>query len=221
MSPMIDPGAEKAYAFLRSHTRGELRFDEHVRPIGYVIAPDGRLVAPVMVPMLASADTVLFVPGFAEGAMELQVTLQEFNERAEGAHADRWRIHHGDPPDVRWAFFLVDGARHDGSVLDGETLVRPNPLSAVEPALCREANEEHTADLRALCRYRAFIDIEHPVMVAIDPLGIDVRGRFDVIRVPADEPMTTADDARRILRAMREAARRAAGPASVTPPDGS
>lgn len=221
MTPMTDPRIEAAYAFLRAHTRGELRFDEHIRSIGYVIEADGRLVAPVMAAMLASVDTVLFVPGFAEGAMELQVTLQEFNERAEGAHADRWRIHHGDPPDVRWAFFLVDGARHDGSVLEGETLVRPNPLSGVEPALCLETNEEHTADLRALCVQRADIDIEQPVMVAIDPLGIDVRGRFDVIRIPADEPMTTADDARRILRSMGEAARRAAGPASVTPPDGS
>lgn len=218
---MTDPCADKAYAFLRAHTRGELRFDEHVRPIGYVLAPDGRLVAPVMGAMLACIDTVLFVPAFAEGAMELQVTLQEFDERAEGAHADRWRIHHGDPPDVRWAFFLVDGARHDGNVLDGETIVRPNPLSGVEPALCRETNQEHTTDLRALCLHRAHIDIEQPVMVAIDPLGIDVRGRFDVIRVPAEEPMPTADDARRVLRAMREAARRAAGPASVTPPDGS
>ena len=30
-------------------------------------------------------------------------------------------------------------------------------------------------------------------VVAVDPLGLDVRGQFDVIRVPASEPMPTAD----------------------------
>ncbi|MBT8486702.1 MAG: hypothetical protein KJO43_14070 [Phycisphaerae bacterium] len=135
---MTDDLVARAHAFLRGHTRADLRFDEHVRPIKYVIASDGRLVAPVMVAMLQSVDTVLFVPEIAEGAMEVQVTLVPFEEDGPGgALADRWRIHHGDPPDVRWAHMDIDAARFDESVLDGDALVQPNPLSGDEPALCR------------------------------------------------------------------------------------
>jgi hypothetical protein len=206
-APMSDAIVDAAHAFLRAHSTGELRFDEHLRPIKYVIAPSGRLVAPVMVAMLQSVDTVLFVPECAEGAMEVQVTLVQFDEHsAGGALADRWRIHHGDPPDVRWAFLDIDAARYEGAVIDGEALVRPNPLAEDEPGLCREMNKDHADDLRRLCRHFAHINVEEPVMVAIDPLGIDVRGMFDVIRVPATEPMPTAEDARRVIQAMAEAA---------------
>jgi hypothetical protein len=204
---MSDAIVDAAHAFLRAHSTGELRFDEHLRPIKYVIAPTGRLVAPVMVAMLQSVDTVLFVPQCAEGSMEVQVTLDQFDEHSrDGALADRWRIHHGDPPDVNWAFFDIDAARHEGVVIDGEALLRANPLAAGEPGLCREMNSDHADDLRRLCRHYAHINVEEPVMVAVDPLGIDVRGMFDVIRVPAVEPMPTAADARRVLHAMAEAA---------------
>src|SRR6185295_5660481 len=101
---MTDAVIDQAYAFLRGHTTGDLRFDEHLRPLKYVIAPDGRLIAPAMVAMIESVDTVLFVPDCAEGSMELQVTLEPFEDRgAAGADADRWRIYHGEPEDVRWA----------------------------------------------------------------------------------------------------------------------
>ena len=204
---MSDPIVDAAHAFLRAHSTGELRFDEHLRPIKYVIGPDGRLVAPVMVAMLQSVDTVLFVPECVEGAMEVQVTLAQFDEHSpDGALADRWRIHHGEPPDVRWAFLDIDAARYEGAVIDGEALVRVNPLAGDEPGLCRDMNSDHADDLRRLCRHYAHIGVEAPVMVGIDPLGIDVRGMFDVIRVPAIEPMHTAVDARRVLQAMAEAA---------------
>ena len=206
-APMSDAIVDAAYAFLRAHSTGELRFDEHLRPIKYIIAPTGRPVAPVMVAMLQSADTVLFVPECAEGAMEVQVTLSQFDEHSpDGALADRWRIHHGDPPDVNWAFFDIDAARYEGTVIDGEALVRANPLAADEPSICRDMNRDHADDLRRLCRNYAHINVEEPVMVAIDPLGIDVRGMFDVIRVPAAKPMPNADEARRVLKAMAEAA---------------
>lgn len=204
---MSDPIVDAAHAFLRGHSRGELRFDEHLRPIRYVIGPTGRPVAPVMVAMLQSFDTVLFVPECVEGAMEVQVTLGQFDEHSpDGALADRWRIHHGEPPDVNWAFMDIDAARYEGVVIDGEALVRANPLAEDEPGLCRDMNRDRAEDLRRLCRHFAHIGVEQPVMVGIDPLGIDVRGMFDVIRVPAPEPMGTAEDARRVFEAMAEAA---------------
>jgi hypothetical protein len=188
---MSEPIIEAAEQFLRAHTRGDLRFDEHLRPVRYVIAPCGRLLAPVMVAMLQSFDNVLFVPEFAEGAMEVQVTLEQFEEHGpHGALADRWRIHHGEPQDVRWAFIEIDAARFEGSVIDGTALRLKNPLADLESKLCRAMNHQRMDDLRALCGHFARLQVESPVMVAIDPGGLDVRGRFEVVRIASPEPMS-------------------------------
>jgi hypothetical protein len=64
-------------------------------------------------------------------------------------------------------------------------------------------------DLRRLCAHFANFTLEKPVMVGIDPLGLDVRAAFDVVRVPAIEPMKTASDADRVLKAMMKQAREA------------
>jgi hypothetical protein len=193
---------DDAYSYLRGHTRGDLQFDEHMRPLRYVIANDGRLVAPVMVAMLESVDTVLFVPDCAQEAMEMMVTLVPLNERGpEGASADRWRIYHGEPEDVRWAFLSIDTARFSNLVIDGEALQRSNPLAAVESQICREMNQKPD-DLRKLCARHGTMEVEQPRMVGIDPLGIDVRARFDVVRIAATEPMNSAAEARRVLAAM-------------------
>lgn len=201
-----DAHADAAYRFLRGHSRADIRFDEHLRPLKYVIAPeDGRLILSVMVAMIDALDTVLFVPETEEGAMELMVTLDQFKERGPHASAvDRWVIHHGDPPDVRWAFASIDAARYDGMVVDGEALMRPNALIRDEPALCRWLNQTHLDGVGRLCLRHAEKKLETPVVVGIDPGGIDVRGRFDVHRIEAVEPMPTAEDARRVVGAMLE-----------------
>lgn len=200
---MSDPAIDEARLFLRRHTRADLRFDEHMRPIKYVFGPEGRLVAPVMVAMLASLETVAFIPEAIDGALELLVTLEAFDEAGpHGALADRWRIYHGDPSDVRWAFLDIDAARLGQTVIDGEALRLTNALAADEAALCKEVNAAHRDDLRRLVLTHAQIEMAEPVMVGIDPMGLDVRGRFDVARVEAPEPMESAADARRVLEAM-------------------
>jgi hypothetical protein len=195
---------DKAWAFLRGHTRGDLRFEEHLRPIKYVIAPDGRPAAPVMVAMLQAMDGVLFVPEFVDEAMELQVTILQFEERgADGAVADRWRIYHGEPDDVRWAYLQIDAARFNAMVIDGDALQKPNPLAKDEARICRELNQK-TDMLKTLCERHGTMRVEQPVMVGIDPLGIDLRARFDVVRVTSVKPMRNADEAVNILTQMAE-----------------
>ena len=196
---MADPVADETWAFLRGHTTADLSFDEHVRPLRYVIDPGGRLVAPAMAAMLTAVETVLFVPEYGEDALELLVTLEPFEEQGEGGvAADRWRIYHGEPEDVRWGYLDVDAGKFRGNVIDGEALGRPNPLTEAEPALCRELNERSPSELQRLCAC-AGVDSEAPVVVGLDPLGIDIRRRFDVIRVAATSAMTTADEARRVV----------------------
>jgi hypothetical protein len=199
---MSEPIVDDVRRFLLAHCTGDLRFDEHLRTLKYVVAPEGRLAAPVMVAMLQSLDTVLFVPEFAEGAMEVQVTLEQFEENGpHGGVADRWRIYHGDPPDVRWAFLGVDDLRYEGRVIDGDEVPLENPLREIESSLCRLLNQRARDDLRALCLHFADAEVEDPVVVGVDPGGIMVRRSFDVIRVETDESLT-ADNAEQILTSM-------------------
>jgi hypothetical protein len=209
----MDPDAvvERAYAFLRGHYAGELRFDERLGPVRYVVGPDGTLVVSAEAHMLDATDTVLFVPRYEEGAMELSVTLQPIDpDGPSGALVDRWRIHHGEPLTATWALLEIDAARFEGSVLDGAALKRPNPLAGVEAALCREINGQRRGDLRTLCRHFARADVEAPLLVGVDPGGFDVRRRFDVVRIVAPVPMEDAEGVRRILQQMIAAA--TAGP---------
>jgi hypothetical protein len=198
----------KALAFLRGHSTSDLRFEEHMRPLKYVVAPDGRFVAPVMVAMLGAVDTVLHVPEYADGAMELMVTLEQLDERGpDGAVTDRWRIYHGEPQDVRWAFMNIDAAKFNGMVVDGQAMMAANPLAAEEARICKRMNANHVEDLRRMCAHFANFTLEKPVMVGIDSLGLDVRAAFDVVRVPATEPMENALDADRVLKGMMKQAR--------------
>ncbi len=193
-----DPHVEAAIDFVRGNTRADLRFDGHIESIKYVVAPDGRLVAPVMVAMLTAADTTLFVPDDREGAMELMVSLEAFEESGDmGMLADRWRIYHGEPPDVRWAVMTVDAARFESMFIDGEAFAESNPLIQGEAALCREINQSHVDALRKFSDRCGGMLIEHPVMVGVDPRGIDVRAAFDIVRVRFPRPPESIDDARR------------------------
>jgi hypothetical protein len=198
---MIDESVVDACRYLRAHLTGLISFDGEVVPIKLVIAPDGALIAPVMVAMLRSFDIALFMPDEGEDSMQMQVTLEEISEKGErdgapnGALCDRWRIYHGEPDDVRWARITIDAAKFRGLVFDGIALMRPNPLADIEPKLCRRINAEMRETLKAAVASVASLDVEDPRLVGVDPLGFDVRGRFDVVRLPADPPISDGDDA--------------------------
>jgi hypothetical protein len=185
-----------ARAFLRAHLSGTIAFDGEFVPIKVVPTPDGALVAPVMVAMLRTFDNALFLPDEGEDAMHMQVTLEEIHDRADDAAlCDRWRIYHGEPEDVRWARISIDAARFRGMMFDGLALMEPNALAAVEARICREVNGSMADVLRAAVATVTGLEIEAPRLVGVDPLGFDVRGRFDVIRLPADPPIADEEDA--------------------------
>lgn len=200
---------DDAIAFLRRHYGGALRFDETGRMIRYVIGPDGRLVAPVMEAMLRAVDTVLFIPDYEDGAMEVQVTLKQLDEHGPaGALTDRWRIYHGEPDDVRWAVLHIDAVRYEGAVIDGEALLVANELAEEEAAVCKWINTEHVDGLRRICRVFAGVEADDPRMVGMDSQGIDVRRAFDVVRVPTTQTIIGGQSAQRVLNAMMNRARR-------------
>jgi hypothetical protein len=185
-----------ARAFLRANLTGTIGFDEEFIPIKIVVAPDGALVAPVMVAMLRALDVVIFLPAEDDAAMQLQVTLEEIQDSGEhAALCDRWRIYHGEPEDVRWARISIDAAKFDGRMFDGLALMEPNALADAEPRICRKVNSEMRGLLKQACLRVAEVEIEDPRLVGVDPLGFDVRGRFDVVRLDADPEIVDDADA--------------------------
>jgi hypothetical protein len=149
-----------------------------------------------MVAMLRSFDIALFLPDEGEDSMHMQLTLEEIREKGEhGALCDRWRIYHGEPEDVRWARITIDAAKFRGLMFDGLALMRPNALADVEAKLCRRINSEMREALKAAVATAVGLEVEDPRLVGVDPLGFDVRGRFDVVRLPADPPIADLDDA--------------------------
>ena len=77
---MEPPLVDEAYGFLRAHLSGRIRFDGERVEIRVAPAPDGTLVAPVMVAMLRSVDTVLELPDDGDDGIQLQVTLAQSEE---------------------------------------------------------------------------------------------------------------------------------------------
>ena len=194
-------------SFLRSHLCGLIRFDTEYIPIKIVVAPDGRIVAPVMESMLLSTDCALYLPEEPEDreddVIQLMVTLERFEEHGpDGRLADRWRIYHGEPEDVRWATMSIDFCKFGEYAFDGEALMWANPFVDLEARLCRTVNETRMDDLRSLVLRANEIELEEPRLVGIDPLGIDVRGRFDVTRVAFDAEIMDPAEAESTLDAL-------------------
>lgn len=176
---------------LRSWTSGDLRHDDLTTPIRFAAAPDGRLIAAVTAGMLSAMDCALALPDEHAPSMELTVTLEEF-EAVGGAesHSDRWKIYHGAPPNPRWAMIELDAARFQGHIIDGAALQVPNPLAASEPRLCGLLNREHLEGVKGAMARVLEVNAEDPRVVGVDPLGLDIRNRFDVVRLPFATPMT-------------------------------
>jgi hypothetical protein len=62
-----------------------------------------------------------------------------------------------------------------------------------------------------VCRHFSLADVEEPLVVGVDPLGFDVRRRFDVARVPAPSPVGTAESFERTFEQMIREAQDASG----------
>ncbi len=185
-----------AREWLRGHLSGFIRFDGERTAIRIIVAPDGSIIAPVMVAMLISTDVVLELPNDDDESMHLMVTLEKFDEHGpQGGWSDRWRIYHGDPPDVNWARCTVDAVRFAGYFVDGDALMAPNPLAAGEAAACKAINGGDRAVLVSAARARGGHDLADPRVVGIDPGGCDIRSDFGVIRVAWAEPLSDASHA--------------------------
>jgi len=208
-TPSLPPEVDAAQRHLRANLSGVIRFDGEVLPFRFVIAPDGRLAGSAMVAMLRSHDLSLAIPDEGEDALELLVAIEAFEEHGPlGALADRWRIHHGEPPDVRWALLSIDAGRFRGYFIDGEAFALANPLAEIEAGICSEANASLADELRAAAiaeaqrRNRPPADwgLDAPRLVGVDPGGFDLRGAYGILRIESGTPMASREAALAELR---------------------
>lgn len=205
---MAEDIADEAYRFLRAHLCGRIRFDGERVEIRVAPAPDGCLVAPVMVSMLRSVDVVLELPDDSDESLQVQVTLEQVDESGgHGALCDRWCIYHGEPPDVRWARMTIDAARFRDHFIDGQALARPNPFAEQEAALCRRLNAECRGQVAAAAEARGGHRLKDPTVVGVDPWGIDARGALGIARISADAPLASPAGVGPWLAALAGAAR--------------
>ncbi len=187
--------ARVAWAFLRSNSTCTLRFGENMQDMSYVIAPSGELVISAMVAMLQPCDTIMYVPDYGDDCMEMHVSLEQFSEEgSDGFLADRWQVYHGEPPDMQWARVNIDAARFHEMFIDGEYLQQENVLQDDEAQLCKTLNQTCIDRVSEVCKTKTSVDVEEPVVVGVDSLGLDVRATFGIVRVPFDSPVQTGDD---------------------------
>jgi len=197
-----DPGDNvfTARSFLAAHKAGTLEFDDNLVPWKFVVDPaDGRLCGPVMVAAILASQHVLHLPEESDDPAVMRVLLSPEQLDDDPPIADRWRAYHGEPEDVRWAAFWIDFAKREGVVVDGDALMSEHPFADAVPAIVKELNADPVR-LAELCRaVGGMREIEAPVAVGVDPLGIDVRARFDTVRLPFQAEANTAEAARDLI----------------------
>jgi len=179
---------EVAWDFLRRNSTSTIKFGENLQDVSYVITQEGLVIIPAMIAMLQPYDTVMYVPDFSEGCMEMHVSLEGFDEtETNGQYADRWRVYHGEPPDVQWAIATIDAVRFHDMFMDGEELGQANPLASDEAAFCTLLNTNHKDNVKTVCAKTSNVEVHDPVVVGVDPKGIDVRATFGIVRIEFPE----------------------------------
>jgi hypothetical protein len=178
---------------LRAIHRGVLLYDGTPEPIRLVLdTATGRPILPLPTRAFDADEHVLHLPEESEHSLQLLVIPEEVPGAGEGP--DRWRTYHGDAREARWSRFSIDCARLGRSVLDGAELMQPNQLIAHEPSLLRLAASD-PARLAGAAGAAAGRPVEAPVPVGVDPLGLDVRARFGIVRLEFAEPVLPGSSA--------------------------
>lgn len=184
---------------MRASTTATMLCGDRATPLRYVIdGADGAIICPVESELLGAEDYTLLIPDDAHGALQIHAAPTLIDQRSS-ASCDRHMAYHGVQDPSAWVSFKIFSARADHPVLgpivaDGADLMRPNALRSVEPRLCKALNAD-PARVAAFCLKRAGVAIERPLVVGIDPGGMDVRAKFGIVRVEFDPPISESDSA--------------------------
>lgn len=183
----------------RRHTRGVLSADEVILPCALVWQPrSGHAILSVPPYWVHAADLVLSLPDDGAPEVEASCVARELDASTDES-VDWYRAYHGDGAHPRWIELRAECWRMGGAVWDGDEVTFANPLIVEIGALCRELNAAPGVLQRA-CEMMHHFTPETPVCVGVDQFGLDVRTRFQVVRVEFPEACPTGDAVRRSIR---------------------
>lgn len=158
----------------------------------------GVLIAPLADSETDLESATLFVPEESAAALQVLI-LPTASTPATDTDSDRYRAAHGAPDPIRLFRLKIDGARLGPRVIDGPDIDLRDPFATESAALRRTMN----ANRNALAKACAFLDLrlglrpgETPVVLSIDPEGIDLRGPIGIDRYRFPEPARTAEHLR-------------------------
>lgn len=205
--PTPTPNPADLLRRLRAYSEGVLILpDEEVRSIRYVVCRrTGMPMASVPAIVLEAAHATLCIPddGF-DHAERLQLVGQAVEVdalRDEGA--DRLLAYFGKPAHTHIARLEASSLQRLDQVIGAELVALESPLRSAEASLCKLANAQPARVARAVERATGTLP-ETPLVVGVDPWGLDVRARFGVLRVEFAQLVSTPDEARAALAALLE-----------------
>ncbi len=153
----------------------------------------GTIVFPAPSVALSGEENVLWLPEERNDAMQILVTLEEIDGDLS-ASADRWRIYHGTPGESHWVSASLQAVRFGTMVANSDEIDLANPLAEAEPAMCKKYN----ADRALLGSAAHAMDPRSKgegLLVGVDPMGFDIRTRFDIVRVPFGDRLIEPEQA--------------------------
>ena len=113
--------------------------------------------------------------------------------------------------DVTHVYFVGGFGVMGWVTTDDYRAAEADPLAPFAAGILEHMNADHAEALRHITRHFAGLDAEEATMVSCDRLGFVVRARtkegMKGARIQFPEPVTTRDDARRVLVAMTREAR--------------
>lgn len=194
---------------LRRDYHGLLRVGEVLHQVRFVIDPatgDPVTVVPVHAVEQGgdAAAVTLHVPDDGPLAVHVLGHLEPLDPDRD-AVCDRYLIYHGPPSGrenkPRWARLLVDSIKQERTVIDRDEFAVGNPLAPREPAFCKAMNQDRDRIAR-ICGRATGTTPESPLVVGVDPMGIDVRARLGVMRVEFPAVCTSIEAVEQVLAAM-------------------
>jgi uncharacterized protein DUF2470 len=193
---------ERATRLLKGHTKGTLLADSTpYDSVRYLVDPrTGSLVLSIEEAILDADDVVLVIPEDRFDA-PMRVSL-DLSTTIEEEACDRFLAYHLHQPSSIWALGRINFAKlESGEVVGTDELEIPNPLIDALAGLCKKLNTDRKA-LGEVCKLLTKAKVDEPLAVGIDPIGMDVRTKFGVLRVEFPSPVEDATQAEDVIAAL-------------------
>jgi len=198
---------------LRREHEGVLIYFERRADVKFIVESGGGSAGGLVMPVEPgfakagqgqSVEMVLFCPSESDWSLQISLQVTEIDRPESEECVDRWIGYHGPTTQTTWIRCAIDGGKTETAVFGPEEIVAPNALGRAEYPLIKKANADRNR-LAAACKAHAAIIVADPQCVGVDPLGLDIKARFGIIRLEfalglyADTPDLASREIERML----------------------